>query len=221
MNNNFAHTITLLRKEKKLTQKEAAQSLGISQALLSHYEKGIRECSLSFVVKAAEFYDVSCDYLLGKTAERQYDITDLNDNTSTSSKQNASHMVNRRLLDNTAGIIYDCLAHIGNRKLTRSVTNYLMTAEYKVFRLLCGSGQAEKEGMFTIPKNIYLGYTTAAQEKLFTDIINLCDRSGDDYIQKLEELDFTPEQITEEYPEAAGSLFNVIQHAENTVNKIK
>lgn len=219
MNNSFAHTITLLRKEKKLTQKDAAQSLGISQALLSHYEKGIRECSLSFVVKAAEFYDVSCDYLLGKTAERQYDITDLNDTMST--KQSASHMVNRRLLDNTAGIIYDCLAHIGNRKLTRSVTNYLMTAEYKVFRLLCGSDQAENEGMFTVPKNIYLGYTTAAQEKVFTDIVNLCDRNSDDYIQKLEMLSFTPEQITEEYPEAAGSLFNVIQHAENTVNRIK
>ncbi len=46
MNTNFARNLTLLRKEKKLTQKEAAQSLGVSQALLSHYEKGIRECSL-------------------------------------------------------------------------------------------------------------------------------------------------------------------------------
>lgn len=221
MNRSFAHTITLLRKEKKLTQKEAAQSLGISQALLSHYEKGIRECSLSFVVKAAEFYDVSCDYLLGKTVERHYDITDLNETVSVSTKQNASHMINRRLLDNTLGVIYDCLAQIGNRKLTRSVTNYLMTAEYKVFRLLCSTSQTDGEGMFTVPDNIFLGYTTAAQEKTLADIVKMCHPHSGDYLQKLSELSFSPEQIAEEYPEAAGSLFNVIQHAENTVNKIK
>lgn len=62
-----------LRKKKNLSQKEAAQSLGVSQALLSHYEKGIRECGLDFLVKAAAFYDVSSDYLLGLTeTENQF-----------------------------------------------------------------------------------------------------------------------------------------------------
>ncbi len=61
----FASKISALRREKNITQKNAAESLGISQALLSHYEKGIRECNLDFVKKAAIFYDVSADYLLG------------------------------------------------------------------------------------------------------------------------------------------------------------
>ncbi len=56
-----------LRKAKGISQKEAASQLGISQALLSHYEKGIRECGLGFLVKAADFYGVSCDYLLGRS----------------------------------------------------------------------------------------------------------------------------------------------------------
>ena len=42
----FNRIITLLRKERGITQKQAAQDLGISQAQLSHYEKGIRECGL-------------------------------------------------------------------------------------------------------------------------------------------------------------------------------
>ena len=42
----FNRIITLLRKERGITQKQAAQDLGISQAQLSHYEKGIRELSL-------------------------------------------------------------------------------------------------------------------------------------------------------------------------------
>ncbi|MBR6004747.1 MAG: helix-turn-helix transcriptional regulator [Clostridia bacterium] len=74
MEKSFSVTLTELRKEKRLTQKEAAAKLGISQALLSHYEKGIRECSREFLIKAADFYGVSCDYLLGRTSERTGEI---------------------------------------------------------------------------------------------------------------------------------------------------
>lgn len=70
MDKNFPIILTELRKEKGLSQKEAAAKLGISQALLSHYEKGIRECGQSFLIKVADFYGVSCDYLLGRTKDR-------------------------------------------------------------------------------------------------------------------------------------------------------
>ncbi len=70
MNKNFPIILTELRKEKGLSQKEAAAKLGISQALLSHYEKGIRECGQSFLIKVADFYGVTCDYLLGRTKDR-------------------------------------------------------------------------------------------------------------------------------------------------------
>jgi len=70
MNKDFPRIITMLRKEKKLSQKQVAEDLGISQALLSHYEKGIRQCSLDFVITVAEYYSVSCDFLLGRTVER-------------------------------------------------------------------------------------------------------------------------------------------------------
>ena len=70
MTTEFNRIITLLRKEKGVTQKQAAEDLGISQALLSHYEKGIRECGLDFVVRVADYYGVSCDYLLGRSADR-------------------------------------------------------------------------------------------------------------------------------------------------------
>ena len=70
MNTAFPRILSLLRKERGLSQKQAAGQLGISQALLSHYEKGIRECGLDFLVRAANFYGVSCDYLLGRSPER-------------------------------------------------------------------------------------------------------------------------------------------------------
>lgn len=70
MDKNFPIILTELRKEKGLSQKETAAKLGISQALLSHYEKGIRECGQSFLVKVADFYGVTCDYLLGRSKNR-------------------------------------------------------------------------------------------------------------------------------------------------------
>ncbi len=68
MDKKFPIILAELRKSRGLSQKEAAANLGISQALLSHYEKGIRECGQGFLLKAADYYSVSCDYLLGRTS---------------------------------------------------------------------------------------------------------------------------------------------------------
>ena len=71
MAGSFSARLAELRKKKGISQKQAASALGISQALLSHYEKGIRECSLDFVKKAAKYYDVTCDYLLGMSNSKK------------------------------------------------------------------------------------------------------------------------------------------------------
>ncbi len=67
MSTSISTRLVELRKDKNLSQKDAATALGVSQALLSHYEKGIRECGLDFLCRASNFYDVSTDYLLGMT----------------------------------------------------------------------------------------------------------------------------------------------------------
>ena len=68
MATDFSRTLSLLRQEKGISQRKAAAALGISQALLSHYENGIREPGLAFVCKVCDFYRVSADFLLGRTA---------------------------------------------------------------------------------------------------------------------------------------------------------
>jgi len=67
---SFGVILSSLRKETRLSQRQAAFDLGISQALLSHYENGAREPKLEFVVKACDYYGVSADYILGRSAER-------------------------------------------------------------------------------------------------------------------------------------------------------
>jgi len=63
--------LTKLRHERGLSQKRAADDLGISQALLSHYENGVREPKLDFLIRASQYYDVTTDYLLGISPHRQ------------------------------------------------------------------------------------------------------------------------------------------------------
>lgn len=61
----FAQNLARLRQEAGVCQRVAADSLDVSQALLSHYENAVREPRLDFVVRAAEYYGVSTDELLG------------------------------------------------------------------------------------------------------------------------------------------------------------
>ena len=78
MARGFSETMASLRRERGLSQRTAAADLGISQALLSHYENGAREPGLAFLCRACDYYGVSADYLLGRTggsAERSAETT--------------------------------------------------------------------------------------------------------------------------------------------------
>ena len=78
MDRSFSQTLSALRRQRNLSQRTVAADLGISQALLSHYENGVREPGLDFVCRACRYYGVSADYLLGisdipKGADRALD----------------------------------------------------------------------------------------------------------------------------------------------------
>lgn len=70
MERSFSSVLCELRRSKGLSQRKVAADLQISQALLSHYENGAREPGLRFVCLACDYYEVSADYLLGRTDSR-------------------------------------------------------------------------------------------------------------------------------------------------------
>jgi len=218
MNKDFGRIITLLRKEKKLSQKQVACDLEISQSLLSHYEKGIRECGLDFLIKTADYYNVSCDYLLGRTPHRYSDATDVSDDINATDRDKASLIVSRKLLQNSQNIIYDCLYKIGNRKLSKNVAYFLMIATYHMFRKIYSSNNDNPQDMFAIHKEVYSGFSSASMEVLATRISSATSpECKTDYIKKLSDFELSPEIIASEYPELASSLFNLIQHAESNM----
>ena len=70
MPRKFCVILSELRHARGLSQREVAQALHISQPLLSHYEKGVREPGLEFVSRACDFYGVTADYMLGRSENR-------------------------------------------------------------------------------------------------------------------------------------------------------
>lgn len=57
-----------MREDNDCTQKQISAMLSCDQSLYSKYERGEREIPLSLIIKLADFYKVSVDYLVGRTA---------------------------------------------------------------------------------------------------------------------------------------------------------
>lgn len=68
-----------LRLEKKLTQKQVADMIGLAISAVSSYESGNRYPSYDVLVQLARIFHVSTDYLLGMTDKRNIDVTGLDD----------------------------------------------------------------------------------------------------------------------------------------------
>jgi len=59
-----------LREEMGISQEMAAKSLNVSRSALGYYERGERQPDASFIIKAADFFGVTADYLLGRSDYR-------------------------------------------------------------------------------------------------------------------------------------------------------
>ena len=56
-----------IRSDRDLTQKEVAESLNMRPEVYRRYEKGIREIPVWALIKLADYYETSTDYILGRT----------------------------------------------------------------------------------------------------------------------------------------------------------
>lgn len=63
----FQERLTELRKLNHMTQRQVSQTLNISQPSYIRYENGSAEPNLENLVRLADLFDVSVDYLLGRS----------------------------------------------------------------------------------------------------------------------------------------------------------
>lgn len=63
----FLPRIRQLREDSRLTQAQLGKVLHISQRCYSHYETGSRDIPLEQLIRLADYYEISLDYLTGRT----------------------------------------------------------------------------------------------------------------------------------------------------------
>ena len=165
-NHDFARTLSLLRRERQVSQRAAARDLGISQALLSHYENGAREPGLAFVRKACDYYHVSADFLLGRSMSREgttiapEELYDASADKGNVLRGSVVAMLNKKLLVNSLDMLFDLLGKVGSKEAIVAAANYLGDAIYNMFRHLYRASGTQNEGFFSIPANRFMSGCT-------------------------------------------------------------
>lgn len=66
-----------LRQSMHLSQKQLARLLRVDRSTISSYESSVRQPPLDTLSRIADVFDVSTDYLLGRTSNLSFDTFDL------------------------------------------------------------------------------------------------------------------------------------------------
>ena len=208
---DFARSLSLLRQEK-----------GISQALLSHYENGVREPGLAFVVRACDFYNVSADFLLGRTLSRDgttiLDVDTLFDASAQPDnllKGSVMATLSKKLVVNSVGVLFDLLGKLDNKKAIRAATNFLSTSVYILFRHLRRTGSDSGDSLFSVPKEQFMAGLPRVDL-----ILNEAD-----YLEALTQSkgkhkfpDMSHDQMMDNYPGTYQSLLQIIHACGERLN---
>lgn len=207
-NNEFGLRLQEQRKGSKLSQGELAIKLDCSTSSISKYELGIRTPDILFLDKAADFFDVSVDYLLGRSRAKtnETDIKTICDYVGLSEK--AIEKI-RAISDETEHCIFNllceqnCINLLVNNLTLTVLSEYaiLLTANvYKKSELL-GKDTSEQEKQ--IKK---IGDNTRHLEAKFYKIADSMHKSALKFFTK--ECNLTHEEMIE-----------LARFAEDIVNK--
>ncbi len=221
---DFARILTHLRKEKGISQKAAAEQLGVSQSLLSHYEKGIRECGLIFLVRAADFYGVTVDYLLGRSYDKNGNSISVDEvpdedasNKGNVGVKNIMSTLNKKLICNSVSILMDSVAKVNNKTLTNEISSYLSVSVYKAFRMLYNANSQNPQSFFGDSEKEFMYMSDAAINSSLAKVSKVL--SDEKYASLVPQLD--QESIKRDFPLLSASFYNLLQNAENKIGARK
>lgn len=218
----FSRTLSLLRQERGVSQRTAAKDLGISQALLSHYENGIREPGLAFVVKACDYYHVSADFILGRTLSRDGSMLTSEEVLNTAEPGNILQgsvmaTLQSKLLSGAVGVLFGLLGKLGDKGAINAAAAYLGSAVYQLYRHLYRAAGANEAYFALDPAACTMGVADADM-KLAENRYARCLRTQ--VSQKAEFPDLSPEALTDAYPGRCQSLTQVLSTADARLNTL-
>lgn len=218
----FSRTLSLLRRERGVSQRTAAGDLGISQALLSHYENGVREPGLSFVVKACDYYNVSADFILGRTLSREGSMLTHEEVLNAAEPGNILQgsvmaTLQSKLLSGAVGVLFGLLGKLGDKAAINAAASYLGSGVYQLYRHLYRAAGANEAYFALDPAACTMGMAEADM-KLAENQYARALRSQ--AAQKAEFPDLSPESLSSSYPGRCQSLTQVLSTADARLNSL-
>ena len=216
MASEFSRTLSLLRQERGVSQRAAAKDLGISQALLSHYENGIREPGLPFVVRACDYYRVSADFILGRTLSRDGSMLSSEEVLRAAEPGNILQggvlaTLQSKLLSGAVGVLFGLLGKLGDRGTINAAAAYLGSGIYQLYRHFYRAAGAN-EAYFSLDAAACMMGVAAADMKVAEN--RFARALEAQAAQKTEFPDVSAEALTAAYPGRCQSLTQVLSTAD-------
>lgn len=213
MASDFSRTLALLRREKRISQRTAAADLQVSQALLSHYENGLREPGLAFVVRAAEYYGVSCDYLLGRSMSRDNGL--LPPQTSTEAEPaDAITTMYQKLISDSAALLLDAASRSGSPELVRELSTYLSAVCYKLFRYLYQADPTNPPEAFKAAPERFDALCDALMK--LSELRIRCTAAEGEVVRP----ELSLGTLSEQFPDTAQSMLTILQNTSDEIQEL-
>jgi len=169
MASEFSRILSLLRQERGVSQRTAASDLGISQALLSHYENGIREPGLAFVVKACDYYHVSADFILGRTISRDGTMLDPDELLRAAEPGNILQSsvlatLQSKLLSGAVSVLFELLGKLNDKASVNAAAACLGDVVYQLYRHFYRAAGGNESYFSADPASFAMGVAGADQK---------------------------------------------------------
>ena len=174
-------------------------------------------------MRTADFYGVSCDYLLGRSPERTgatLSVDDLPESDTAAdnrlSRGSILPVLNKKLIVNSLTITFDLLQKLDQNAVTTEVSNYLMLSVYHMFRMLYRINPKNESNLFTIPQNISSQMTTAQMIQCEARLRSMIENTENkkEYKFDHEKLSISTESLQQNYAQLTSSLLNLIKNSE-------
>jgi len=219
----FHRNLAYLRKLKKVNQREAAAALGVSQALLSHYEKGLREPGMEFLLNAADYYGVSADWLLGRTSDMTGTFLGAGADsaavteTDPSRRAAARRRADKAHMQESVGMVYDLLEKLDVRGLEPAVHTHLTAELVQVLSLVhltAGRGSRGKD-LFGINRRYLRTALEIWQARAEQELVRLSIVAEKSIRPDAPAM--SPELIEQEFGERGERLIIALREAADTI----
>ena len=220
---NFAQRVRQLRKESGKTQTQMAAVFEISARQYQNYEGGGHYPDVPGLMKMADYFGVTTDYLLGRTlsrdgttivdAESLYDYSAEKDNVLRGS---IMATLSKKLLVNSVGILFDLLGRTGSKEAIKAASDYLGTAVYRLFRHLYRAGGNNNEDFFAVPVRHFVGGLPNAD--MLCSEVDYVDALAVHMKEKGEFPLLNHDTLSAAYPGAYQSLLQIIHNTGERIN---